>query len=614
MTPDLEPVPAAIAGAAHQLDADHSAEHRDRPDAQRRQHRDELFAVAQRAARRHRMRKLLAPAALILLGLILYLPGINWGLPAVVSWSQDSIAGARTLGAVEGWPRNWQGRYPPAHFLLLDSLYRPLNNLWQARGDLIVDPHTGEKTLREPQAPKVGLRILIARLASVAMAIAAGIGLWAASRRLLHDRTAAFLAAAAFMIGADFAYFAHLDNVDVPSICWLAWSLFFYVRLLQAHRLRDAALLGVFAALAVGTKDSVAGMFPGMALVLFVNHILMQRRDPNGRPSLGGALWQPHWLVGIATFGLLLLIINGAFVNFEGYAARLRYWLDPPPESLHAQQLRYGGVVGLLGATIWYAASAVGWPMLAAIVASTVYALLRLPRLAMICLVPPLGYFLIVLVPIDFVYARFLLAPLALLSILVGAAAAALLRTPHIAHPTRAMAFAVILLPSLAYTAAVNLELLTDSRYDCEAWFDEHVPRHASVGAFSLDDTPILRPQYLPRVHEMGYPTYPVVMAREWFDRPQPEYLILTNYTYEDFDEHQRACLKELLDGSLGYVPVVAFTGRFLGTGSSWLSLAGWGAPIIGKISPTLTVLRRREDAHQSLQQARPTNSTWKNP
>lgn len=576
----------------------------------RRRHRDNLFAVAQRAARRHRLRKLRAPALLVLLGLVLYVPGINWGLPAVVSWSQDSVAGARTLGAVEGWPENWQGRYPPAHFLLLDGLYRPLNSLWAARGDLVVDPHTGERTLRAPQAPKIGLRILIARLISVGMAIATGLGLWATARRLLHDRTAAWLAAVAFMIGADFTYFAHLDNVDVPSVCWFAWSLYFYVKLLQAHRLRGAILLGVFAALAVGTKDPVAGMYPGMAFVLLGSRYQELRREHTRSRSLFSALWQPHWLVGVAAFVTLLLFINGAFFNFEGFTGRLRYWLDPPLDSLHAQQLRHGGIAGLMTATVWYAASAVGWPMLAAIAASTVYALSRRARVALICLMPPLGYFLIVLVPIDFVYARFLFAPLALLCVLVGAAAAAWWQSLRVSPTMRVMVFAIVLLPSLAYAVAVNVEMLTDSRYECEAWFDAHVPRDASVGAFSLDETPQLRPQYLPRVHEMGYPTYPVVMAREWFTRPQPEYLILTNYTYEDFDEAQRTCMRELLSGALGYDPVVAFSGRYLGTGSSWLSLAGWGTPTIGKISPTLTVLRRRSAAHPGEAPSPPADST----
>ncbi|MCH8149338.1 MAG: hypothetical protein IH987_15370, partial [Planctomycetes bacterium] len=113
--------------------------------------------------------------------------------------------------------------------------------------------------------------------------------------------------------------------------------------------------------------------------------------------------------------------------------------------------------------------------------------------------------------------------------------------------------------------------------------FRENVARSASVGAFSPA-------QYLPRLHDMGYATYPVEMRRASFDRPQPDYLLLTNYNYDDFDERQRTCLDELLDGALGYERTTEFEGRFLG---SWLALAGRGAPLPGKISPTLIVLRR---------------------
>ena len=59
------------------------------------------------------------PLLLVALGLTMYLPGIRWGLPATVSWSQDSIAATRTLGAVAGWPSNWAGRYPPLHYFVL---------------------------------------------------------------------------------------------------------------------------------------------------------------------------------------------------------------------------------------------------------------------------------------------------------------------------------------------------------------------------------------------------------------------------------------------------------------------------------------------------------------
>ena len=102
-------------------------------------------------------------ATIVLLGLGLYLPGIGWGLPAMVSWSQDTIATPRRIGAVEGWPGDWKGRYPPLHYLLLDRLYQGAYKYWSSRGECSTDPTTGQRVLAPPQAPKVGRLLLIAR-------------------------------------------------------------------------------------------------------------------------------------------------------------------------------------------------------------------------------------------------------------------------------------------------------------------------------------------------------------------------------------------------------------------------------------------------------------------
>lgn len=525
------------------------------------------------------------PAPLIVTSIVIlfYLPGLRWGLPGAVSWSQDTIAGVRTLGAFDQWPQKWAGRYAPLQYLILRGVYEPVLQHWEATGQLEVDPATGRISLAQPHAPKIGLLFLIARFVTVAMAAACGLGIWAAARAFGADDLASGLATVAFMTGAAFCYFAHLGNVDVPSICWFAWSLYAFGRLLHTGAMRFALLLGLFGTLAISTKDATAGLYPGMALVLIVAETYRgAARQPLLR-ALFGAVFQVKWLVGIIVFVVPYLALYGAFGDWDAYRARMTYWLDPPLESLHAEQLRYGGQFELLTATVRYAAGAVGWPMLVAMFLSCGYALVRRCRLALTLLVPAAGYYLFVICKIEFVYSRFLFAPLLLVSILLGLMFADLLRRIDWSPVYRYGPALVVFLPTFAYAWTVDAEMMTDSRYRAEAWFRENVPLSASVGAFS-------NPQYLPRLHDMGYATYPVEMRRASFDRPQPDYLLLTNYNYDDFDERQHVCLRELLDGMLGYERAADLEGRFLG---SWLGLAGRGAPKPGKISPTLIVLRR---------------------
>lgn len=536
-----------------------------------------------------RFRRWPAPLLIVVVGLALYLPGLGWGLPATVSWSQDTIAGRRTLGPVWGWPDRWDGRYAPLQYFILAGAYQPVLRHWDRTGERSVEPATGRPALEPPHAPKIGVLIGIARVVSVVMAITASLGLWAAARRLTGDDLAALLAAFAWMIGAAYTYFAHLGNVDIPSVCWFTWSLYFFTRLLRSRRWGDALLLGLFGSAAIGTKDALAGMYPGMALVLLVSEARHRLEHTRPAPAVLGAIFQPRWFLGLAAFVLPYLFLYGVFSapgGFDAYLDRLRYWLDPGFGSLHARQHRYSSQLHLLLATIHYAAGAVGWPMLAAMAASVWYTLRAHRNTALIMLVPALGYYLIVIAQIDFVYSRFLFAPMAAVCVLVGLAAAAMWRKTNWPGTVRIGVSGVVLLLSLGYAVAINAEMVTDSRYRAEKWFNDNVPRSENVGAFS-------NPQYLPRLPESGYATYQVEMARESFDRPQPEYLILTSYNYEDFNEAQQACMRELLGARLGYTPVVAFGGRYLGASSSWLSLAGWGTPTPGKISPRITILRR---------------------
>ena len=536
---------------------------------------------------RGRLRRWGGPLSVTLLGLGLYLPGLGWGLPTTVSWSQDTIAGVRTLGAVEGWPGEWHGRYPPLHYLVLAAVYQPVLQYWEGTGELVLDDATGRTHFQPSEASKIGLLITIARVVSVVMAIAAGLGLWAAVRLLTGDGLAAWLATVTFMIGAAFTYFAHLGSVDVPATCWFAWSVYFFARLLGSGRWSDALLLGLFGSLAISTKDSIAGVYPGMALVLLVVETAGRMRNASFGSALVRTLFQFKWLLGIAAFAVPYLALYGAFTDPEAYLARMRYWLAPAADTLHARQYRYPNQYRLLGATIHYTAAAVGWPMLGTLGASAIYAVWRHRRIAAIVLVPAVTYYLIVIAQIDFVYSRFLFAPIALGCILVGLTGADWWRREGWPAELRLGIPGILLLLSLGYAVAINAAMVTDSRYDAERWFVGHVERQASVGAFS-------KPQYLPRLHELGYATYQVDMSRESFDQPQPDYLVLSSYNYEDFDQTQKVCMGELLAGHLGYTPVVTFGSRYLGTGSCWLSIAGWGTPPPGKISPTITVLQRK--------------------
>ena len=219
-------------------------------------------------------------------------------------------------------------------------------------------------------------------------------------------------------------------------------------------------------------------------------------------------------------------------------------------------------------------------------IGSIVHGLRRHTHLAIALLVPCVTYYLIIIVPQGFVYSRFLFPPLALIGVLVGVACVDLWRSACCARTLRVGTLGAVAVLTLGYTLTLTCEMVTDTRYQAERWFTDHVPMSRSIGAFS-------KPQYLPRLNELGYRTYVVEMSREAFTRTQPDCLILTNYNHEDFNVEQQSCLRDLLDGKLGYEVVTTIGGSFHEPTKPWWSVGGWWAPTPGKISPKMIVLKR---------------------
>ena len=535
---------------------------------------------------------------LILLGLSLYLPAVNWGLPALDSWSQDTIAGRRTLGAVEGWPEHWQGRYPPLHYLVLRATYEPILRHWQSTGQWRVDAETGRPVIAEPHPPKFGLLLLVGNLMSVVMGIATCVGIWCAtlaffeSRHLDENnhpnvgRLAALFASLITMLNADFAYFSRLGNVDVPSACWIAWSLFFYARVLRTGSILHCAALGLFGSLAMSAKDSAAGLFPGMAIVLLVTEC--QRRATGASMSSGllRAILQWKWLLGTALFLAPYLLLNNVHANPDSYLERMRYWLSPDPTSLHAMQLRYDSSLDLAIASILFAASAIGWHVVIAGLFAVVYAAGKEKTIAIAWLLPCLSYYVLIIERLDFVYSRFLFPMVLCLAIPFAWCIARFTLLSRWPRWIRAALPMLLLVPSLGMCLNVALAMLHDTRYDAEDWFRNHVPPSASIGATS-------KPQYLPRLVEMGYPTYRVEMNVDQLRQPSTDYIVLSSYDYVDYSSPQRECMDALTSGQLAYEVVTVFEPDLRFSLESWLSIASRGAPQIGKISPTIIVLRR---------------------
>lgn len=77
--------------------------------------------------------------------------------------------------------------------------------------------------------------------------------------RLLHDRASAVMAALLASLVAPFVFYAKTANLEAPYLFWFVLSLFFFLRILRQHRLRDYLLFAAAATLSACTKTRPEG-------------------------------------------------------------------------------------------------------------------------------------------------------------------------------------------------------------------------------------------------------------------------------------------------------------------------------------------------------------------
>lgn len=530
-----------------------------------------------------RRRVAIGCAVLIVVSLKLCTSGIDWGMPAAVSWAPDTIAGSRTLYTIGHGPTDWPTHYPPLHFYINRLAYWPVLDYWKTVGECSVDSHTGSVSLAPPITEKLSLLVIISRGITVLMSVASVLILAAVATTLFADRTTGFFAGMTLATCAEWVYFSHLGTLDVPHMFWFTLSLYGYVRAWQTDNWRHYILLGLCTALAVSTKDAVAGMYVGVALVLAVSRVARASRSGASITKALYAAVHPKMLCGLAACLLPYAVIHGLLIDPRTYIARLDYYLTGPGTSDVNQS--YGGPMWLAREAMMVSLKAFGWPGFAAIVCSVCHGLWKWRLKTLILIAPIATYYLTVCSYTGIVFARTLFPAYICLAILVGRSCRGFLTWSRVPIAWRIGGLCALFIGSMGYSTAVDMELTHDTRYRAEEWLNNHVEPTEPIGVFS-------HPQYLPRFTLGIHRAIPLEMTPETFTRKRPTYLVLSSFNYDDYNDARKECMADLRSGVLGYSPVATFSKQYLPPARSWLAVVGWGTRGAGKASPDIIILK----------------------
>jgi hypothetical protein len=437
--------------------------------------------------------------------LLLYAPGILWGLPhatapdRIFPWGSDELAPLGPLAQVYRVALHGGAAFDPRYPLLpyvIQAIFMAPYLLWlRITGGLSgfrVDYPYG---LSDPVSALAGMT-LAARLSSLVLMAALPLIAYHTARRLWDLRTAR-LAGLFVLLVYPFSYYARTSNVDGGGLFWTCVAL-----LLVASCLRDgltsrrAALLGVFAALSIATKDQGYAIFLALGLAVVGRHVNTMLRTGRG----WGAALRPA-LMGLAAALAVYLPASGLIFNPAMFAAHVRFIIFHPGggggQSYFSTPATVAGYLHLASQFASLLVDSLGLPMALAALAGLGSAARRQPR-ALTLLLVILAILVGVILPTRFIRIRFLLPAAYVLALFAAAGVARLFERTTAAAPGTAassgrdgarlwagrVVVAITLVWSLVRVADLTWQMQHDSRLELEAWLRDNAQPGDHVGYY----------------------------------------------------------------------------------------------------------------------------------
>jgi hypothetical protein len=477
-----------------------------------------------------------------------------------------------------GLAGGWYDKYPLMHYAVLAvpvSAFTLAGNVWILAADGIASQ---------------AAQLAVMRLVSVVMGVGALGAVYVCGAELGGPRQGV-LAALALALTPLFAYYGKLANLDVPALCWLGWTLVYFVRILRAQRRRDYVLLGVMAAAAVATKDQA---YANVALLVPAVVWVTARTKPHAAwwSRLGGALIDRRVLAAGLSTALASVVFHNLLFNAGGFVSHIR--LLSTLGDLAVVPRTFGGYLDLTVLTARLFRFAFGWPLLLLVVIGLVRAAVRPERRWWLwLLLVPLSFHVTFTWVTLYVNDRYLMGGMFVLALFAGSAAADLMAARRWATGAITVV-AGILVYSALNAASIDAMMVLDSREVTRDWVRTHAGGGARVGMLG---------SYLPY---LGPPLEEVELRASvaGIGDSSPDYIVLNDRFVQRYQAERSADGRDLLaaldDGSLGYDEVF----RYRTVMPAWAVLAA--SPEfqrreesvltnLDKVNPEMVVYKRRE-------------------
>lgn len=476
------------------------------------------------------------------LSLILNVCAVWWGLPSFHGWAPDEIPPSVIQEGLEvRFSGDWtQPNYPPFHYYLLGLVHLPVVAL-DALG--LVDVRA---------LPTYSFLFYLHRLLSLFMATAVLFMVYRISVEVFADEKAASWAAWVAALSAPFVYYSKTANLEIPVTFWFMVSMFFFLRMVKEHRLRDYLLFTAAAVAAICTKDQ-AFAFYVLPLSFLVVRRWREQENMGGGSAAARVLLDRRMVLSGITAVLLFFAFHNVIFNYRGFVHHLEgiFWA-------RGHYSQFGGTLADHVKMTWDSARHVkfsmGWPLAVGSLLGVLGALKhwRKQPLPLWILAAGASYYIFFVAPVLSNYVRYLVPICVVLALFAGRFLSRFTDPRKAMYGARRALVSIVFVYSLLYAASVDVLMLNDSRYMVEDWLAENVPEKAVVGYMGPE-------YYLPRL--IPYDAKRLRPTESVLNRESPDYLVINSDFFQRFDPATREgkLFHRLRAGRTGYALVLRY-------------------------------------------------------
>jgi hypothetical protein len=418
--------------------------------------------------------------------LLVYTPGIWWGLPhataadRVKPWGQDELAPlgpVAELYSIATQSPNFNPQYPMLHYVVEAVFVGPyLACLWLT-GQFSVPSVVYPFGLADP-ITALKVMTVLGRAVNLLMGAGIVVAAWRTAC-ILWGARAGLLAGAFTMLLYPMFYYSRTSNVDLGAMFWTAWG---FVVFAFAQRdgltVRRAAALGLLAAFATATKDHSYAAFAPLGVAVLFSEVRRQRK-------LGGS-WRDVQRPAMAALGTSIaayLVASGAIFHPVRHLAHMLFVMRGPviigKQSIYfSTPATFAGYATLLQDVASNVAESTGLPMLLAGVVGVGLCCAR-SRASLAPLGPCFGIVAGVILPVRFVQFRFVFLLAYTVALFAGCAVASLIEVKKNVWSRTGLACATVICGwALLRGADLTYQMLHDPRYQA----GEYLAQNGSPG------------------------------------------------------------------------------------------------------------------------------------